>query len=705
MWRRRLAWLICRSPYLYLLRVPFLIGAALVLLPLIALRTDASALLANLFDVDYTGVVWVMTISLFASWTVMVTGWMIVLYGGRRFKVPRIHICFPPRPIHVALFSLLALPNVIGSIAWSVSQSKSSIGASVLYALGGAAISIYALYRLLMFVSTLSGVADWITPLARLGAGYTVSPKHAAKDLALEWRSIPVNKFGRPIYRDPDRPPGWKTGRVLLPGHALALASNIGFFIVYLTIGIGKWVYIGNRPMVPTLCFMILLSTVLCFALAGMTFFFDRYRIPILLPLLLLCVATSQFSRSDHFFGVIGRDASGGFTVSPADALRAGGRSSVVVVAANGGGIQAAAWTAQVLTGLEQKCRDEVPRGCRDFAGSLRFISSVSGGSVGSMYFVNSYDEKTHRPPADLSPVRERAQASSLDDIAWGLCYPDLWRTVLPSFWKGVDRGMALENALTRENSLARPLSSWRAGVRDGWRPATVFNATVVETGERLFLSTTDSLARPGGGDLYGKNFATGKDVKIVTAARLSASFPFVSPAARADLPGPRLHVVDGGYYDNYGMSTLVEWLDEALSAPDNPIKRVMVIEILGAPNDTQARAKSHGWFYQALAPIEAMLNVRTAAQFAHNQEESDLLRRLWKTNEGRSVTIERTTFQFCGSKPPLSWHLSPKQKGAVADAWNREIKSEKNWLRVVRFLAGDTTLPESTANLCVESE
>jgi hypothetical protein len=701
MWRRRLNWLICHLPYFYLLRVPILTGTALILLPLIALRTAARPLLGNLFDVDEAGICEITLVSFVSSWTVMVTGWIIVLYASRRFKVPRVRVCFPPRPIHVTVYSLLVLPTAVGMIAWSVSQSQKTIGTLAIYAVGGAALSVYLLLRMLPLVNTLSGVADWITPLARLGAGYTASPKNAAKDLVLEWRSVPVNKFGKPTYRDPARLPGWKTGRVLLPGHALALASAVGFFIVYLIIGIGKWVRIGTAPLVPTLGFVLLLGTVLCFVLSGMTFFFDRYRVPILLPLLLLCMATSQFSCSDHFFSVIARDEGGEASLSPAEALGAGGRSKVIVVASNGGGIQAAAWTAQVLTGLEQQCRTEARNGCEDFAGSVRFISSVSGGSVGSMYFVNSYDEKTHTPPADLSSVRERAQASSLDDIAWGLCYPDLWRIILPWFWKGIDRGMALENALTREDSLARPLSAWRKGVREGWRPATVFNATVVDTGERLYLSTTDSPSRAGGSDLYGKNFATGKDIKIVTAARLSASFPFVTPAARADLPGPRMHVADGGYYDNYGVATLVEWLDEALSGPNNPIRSVMVIEILGSPKDTPARLKSHGWFYQAFAPIEAMLNVRTAAQFAHNQEESDLLTRLWKTNGGQPVTIQHAIFQFCDPDPPLSWHLSPKQKGAIADAWSKEIKNNKNWQRVVRFLAGDTTLPETPANAC----
>jgi hypothetical protein len=61
------------------------------------------------------------------------------------------------------------------------------------------------------------------------------------------------------------------------------------------------------------------------------------------------------------------------------------------VVAVNGGGIQAAAWAAQVLAGLEEACREE---GCgREFDEEVRLISSVSGGSVGTMYFVNEYTD------------------------------------------------------------------------------------------------------------------------------------------------------------------------------------------------------------------------------------------------------------------------------------------------------------------------
>jgi len=699
------------SPYLYLLRVPLLTAAALLLLPLVALDTSAKPLLANLFDLQQADL-WGITIpALTTAWAIMVTSWLIVLYAARRFKVPRLHIGFPPRPLHVFCFSLLALPAIAGAIFWTTSQSRPSMVVFLSSGLLGVSIAVYLLYRALRIVDLFAGIADRVPALARLGAGYTVSPANAPKVLALDWRSVPASKLEGQIYHDPHRLPGWRCGRVLLPGHALALGSGVGFFTLYIAIGIGKWINIGNPPLIPTLGYLLLLLTILCFGLTGLSFFFDRYRMPVLLPLFVLFLVTAQFSSSDHFFPVIARIASETQPLPPATALRAGNRTSVIVVAANGGGIQSAAWTAQVLTGLEEKCRQEAARGCHDFAGSLRLISGVSGGSVGAMYFVDGYDPGTHTLPADLAPIRQRAEASSLDDIAWGLAYPDLWRTVIPFSWRKLDRGMAFENALTRNSSLAQPLSAWRAGVREGWRPAIIFNATVVETGERLQLSTTDkptgeAKAFPAGyQDLYSENFAAGEDVKVVTAARLSASYPFISPAARADLPAPHLHIADGGYYDNYGVSALVEWLDSALAAPDNPIQRVMFLEIRGAPNRGLASPKPRGWFYQALAPLDAMLNVRYSAQFAHNQVESDLLTRLWAANQSRQVVIEHTVFQFCDPYPPLSWHLSPKQKDAITEAWQGELTRKRNWERVTRFLAGDTTRPATGIDPCSTSK
>jgi hypothetical protein len=134
--------------------------------------------------------------------------------------------------------------------------------------------------------------------------------------------------------------------------------------------------------------------------LSGLTFFFDRFRIPIIVPIILLLTATSQLSRLDYYSEVSSKGA-GSITIEP---------SSITVVAANGGGIQAAPWTAKVLTGLQKEVGDQ-------FGKSIRLISAVSGCSLGAMYFANEYTEGGPPSANALNSIVERAERSSLDKI------------------------------------------------------------------------------------------------------------------------------------------------------------------------------------------------------------------------------------------------------------------------------------------------
>jgi hypothetical protein len=303
------------------------------------------------------------------------------------------------------------------------------------------------------------------------------------------------------------------------------------------------------------------------------------------------------------------------------------------------------------------------------------------------MYFLNQYHDG--QLPADLESVMRQAEASSLDDVAWGASYPDLVRTVFPVF--RVDRGQALEWAWTRDGGVAARLAQWRDDVYAGSRPAVIFNTTVVDTGERLLVGS----ARVGWDQTLGlRNFEDlypSTDVQVVTAARLSASFTYVSPAARADLAGPQYHLVDGGYYDNYGMTTLLQWLEQALEDADPLPRRVLIVQIRAAPPEGEARPDAwHGWFYQAWAPLEAMLDVRTTGQLSHNEEDLSRLQQQWGA---RGVEIDNAVFQFCGTHPPLSWHLTGREQEAITTEWSRELQTGGGWQVVGAFLAG-TAVP-----------
>jgi hypothetical protein len=641
--------------YLDLLRVPVLIGLVLVLLPCVAVFTGARSLLAGLFDVTPRGFYFASLGAIAVSWTVMVTTRIILTVAYLR--IPGIA---PPPPLGTwpqwgAGFALLAVPVAAAALWISPRQGYARRWMAGLLAVGT--------------MAALFAGGRWLY--------LTLEP---------QLQRAPAPVLAGALRRAPVLLGGYVDAPEVLHYH---LASVIAFVLalgLYATLG-----YVNRRRLggdtVPALTSVLLLLLMLGWAFSGLTFFFDAYRVPLFLVLAVWFTIAAQFRSSDHYYRLLPLQGGHPEPPTPAETLLAAGRDRVIVVAANGGGIQAAAWTARVLTGLDQDLGPE-------FSRSVRLISAVSGGSAGAMYFIDAYGH------ADgFAGVLERAMGSSLDEVAWGLVYPDFWRLVFPPLVRLVTgrmgRGQALEQSWEgRDAGLAEKLSAWREDVRRGERPAVVFNATLAEMGFRLLFSTApldpcQGLKESHTARLNFEELYPDHDLSVSTAVRLSATFPYVSPAARADVPGTQPHVVDGGYYDNFGMSTLVEWLDAALEQAGHQVKHVLIVQIRGARvrEATAARAKkvsSRGWFYQAFAPIATMLSVRGAAQVSHNEAEYGLLQRTWKGK----VDLHSVVLEFPGEHPPTSWHLTAAQKKAIEDAWGTEtVLACREQVR--QFLAG----------------
>ncbi len=330
------------------------------------------------------------------------------------------------------------------------------------------------------------------------------------------------------------------------------------------------------------------------------------------------------------------------------------------------------------------------------------------------MYFVDRYSPDGPPSPQDAEEAVEWSGRSSLDAVAWGLAYTDLGHIVLPPVWgRFVNRGDALERRWGEFwEAPARPgpptLEDWRPGVEQGWRPVQAFNATAVETGQRFLMSPMD-WDPPGRGANSGADPETvpatgfrqdcpGRTMAVPTAARLSASFPYVTPVARpyyeGKPPGRALHLADGGYYDNFGVLTAVDFLDDMLQAvveegkeAKSPPREVVLVrtslrgpgESAGAYPATDSRSGS-GWLMSALGPALTVANVRGDAQATVADSLAGYLQRTW--NEG----ISFTTIEFVATgETPLSWHLSEDQKRALDESWDsRENQASLEGLRAV---------------------
>ncbi len=508
---------------------------------------------------------------------------------------------------------------------------------------------------------------------------------------------------------------GSLSGHHLVAAHAFSLALLIYGAIFVLKSRVTNNQPYAEYPLIPTLSVLLILGVLVCWTLSGVTFFLDRYRIPLLLPIVAYSWFTSAFPQSDHFYRIHPSEMP--VHLSAADLLGSNANlPPLVLVSITGGGIRASAWSARVLRELQLRSGDQ-----ERFLSSIRLISSVSGGSVGAMYFANAYLNSERRvnaaPGADKlanDKVLAHAQSSSLDDIALELVYQDTLLGLAP-FLRGVDfqqghatfvngrgifqdRGEALEDAIKRgprdgPQIGKATLGTWREDARQYKRPALILNSTVVELGKRLLFATTDLPAGNAGRVQFLEQFQ-GFDVPIATAARLSATFPIVSPAARPlkeSVYELSSHAVDGGYTDNYGMASLVEWLDNGLddlkrSGKALP-KRVLILEIRSSPAAVeQTQNNERGFVFQTLHPLLTLEHARDTGQLSHNNLERDLLTRRWADD----VSICSVVFQTPQDDrvEPLNWHLTLGDIEALRLAWDMQPEAKVEW--VARYLNGE---------------
>jgi Patatin-like phospholipase len=686
--------------YIYVLRVQ-IIGLLLLgsLPPLSLLSSSAVApLLGGVFDVGPRSIGVIAFLAVLAAAAIVGCSEMVFRYGHIRFGLAELP-AEATRPVAKALGIEIRL------ITWR---------AILLCALG-----VLSVVAGLIVAGREPLWARIVAVIVGMLAAFGVLAKAAIKWSRTERGVVPLPAilvFWTPQgYLERPHSAGTRTIRdreTLLPGHLFLSVIGLFTLVVYVAFGVSKWFDIKcvdaaangatpfycfvqsnigplSLPTIPTLGSILVALTLSVYILSALTFLLDRFRVPLFVPILVLALIGADWPQADHYFDVTPTRQ---VAVDPSSVLARGASGRAVVIATSGGGIHAAAWTAAVLSRLEDEHGDDWHR-------SVRLVSAVSGGSVGTMYFLDAIDRGAMHKGTGRTEVFDRASTSSLDDIAWALVYPDFLRLILPMFgW--TDRGYAAERAWARlAPGVKSPLSTWRQQVADGVLPAAAFNATIVDSGGRLVMATTDfgkrdlvdGSDRPARRVTFADWFGREYEPSIVGAVRLSASFTYVSPAARIDNSHPLLatrtyHVVDGGYYDNYGVASLVDWLRAALSGANGSVKNVLVVQIRGpmALQDPDSKP-GRGLISQVAAPLSTLAHYRSAAQIAHNGVELQLL---CEVAGERKVALENVIFQYPHSDVPLSWHLTKTQQEEVLDAAQRSVASEV--AHVARFMRGE---------------
>jgi hypothetical protein len=485
-------------------------------------------------------------------------------------------------------------------------------------------------------------------------------------------------------------------------------------------------------------------ATIVLVALLGWTIFgsFVLVLLPksygwpslaVLVPLLLIIV--SSWTNDNHW----PREAKE--TISRADAARElrrpvteyfdrwirsrkleRGTYPIFIVAAEGGGLRAAYWTASVLGRLQDKWP-----GPDRFSDHVFAISGVSGGGLGAAVFAGlvaetdrGLDVTTPRKGCESTGYAELARCILNDDFLSptlaALLFSNMCQQFLPYPVHWADRARALEQSWEASWKAVTETELFGAQFEEVWRtpggsgyvtnyrvPALLVNGTVVEDGRRIIFSnldvTTDFIEAYEGVAPAAVVTLPGKDpvrtvagippLPLSTFVHMGARFTYVSPAARLERQEDDCRgclwgrVVDGGYHENSGAATAFDVLQalvpllpvyrdsQGLSLEpyvilitNDPDGSPVVPFITGAANFEGAPSKPRGWdlLPDLLSPVDTLLSTRESRSPYARNVLARLARRVNASPDG-SPPAHPHVFEFFlerkTSDPALGWLLS----------------------------------------------
>lgn len=113
---------------------------------------------------------------------------------------------------------------------------------------------------------------------------------------------------------------------------------------------------------------------------------------------------------------------------------------------------------------------------------------------------------------------------------------------------------------------------------------------------------------------------APGIEVPLTTAAVLSARFTLMTPAGTLPCPGPRRRLVDGGYFENSGLTTVLEVVDALRPFARDRQVALHILRIENSRATTNAGnaygaapQDPPGWLAELASPLRALMATREA--------------------------------------------------------------------------------------------
>ncbi len=356
-------------------------------------------------------------------------------------------------------------------------------------------------------------------------------------------------------------------------------------------------------------------------------------------------------------------------------------KPKIVFQCVSGGGQRAALWTF-----LAMQSADSILQG--QLMDHIFMVSGASGGMIGAAYYRELYRRMSSLEHLQDANWVTQLGRDNLNPIIFSLVVNDTFFRLGTYTYKGQkyrrDRGYVFEKSLNQNLAFvfSGSISDYERDEYEANIPLLLLSPTIANDGRKLYISsqpvsfmnhdpfnTGNRQDQMRGIDFQQYfNQADAGELSLLTALRMSASFPYITPIT--SLPSePRIEIMDAGISDNFGVTDALrfmyvfrEWIRENTSG-------AVLLVMRDTDRVEEPEERPHASIINRVAsPISSVYNNLAEMQDLNNDRQIRMAD-AWLQHPFDVVEIAYGSTGSGDIRASLSWHLTSREKQAILRA------------------------------------
>ena len=517
--------------------------------------------------------------------------------------------------------------------------------------------------------------------------------------------------------------------KVFRQNHVNALIVQLFGLIVLIALG-----YLIDQPFfrIPAGGSIFILASVIVAIAGAITYWFHRWRLTVLVLLLIFINYLTSFENFNHKNKAYGLDYTGQLSkydyevldsISTLEKVTTDKANTInilnnwrsnftendsvqpkmVIFCVSGGGLKASVWAMQVIQQTDSLMHGELLK-------HTTLMTGASGGMFGAAYLRELLLKKSEGEAIDIYDKKyiDNISKDLLNSIAFTIASNDLFlpwtKFEVGGFSYRKDRGYIFEKQLNEntDSVFAKNIGDYKIPEHEAIIPMMFFTPSIVNDGRRMIISphgVSYMTMSPIGIEKrnmeldavdFGKLFAEqgAQNLQFTSVLRMNATYPYILP--NVHLPtSPGIEVMDAGFRDNYGIMSATRFIQVFQDWIKENTSGVVLVQVSGwdkleeiEPSDNEGTLES------ILNPLGIAGRIMMLQDYEHDNSLGliyDLL------GEDRFEVIRFAYHPAKDTeKASMTFHLTQREKKDILNSFYlpKNQKSLEQLIDVMGYLA-----------------